>query len=184
MNSNLVDELPAEWHNKVNKTDIDDLYIKFVDDKTNRREAEERSKEKGMTEVTQADFMHLYKLSSFVNVIRNSQEFMNGIDDEVTVLPGPTSNTTEPIPLVPKENNDMMLYMPYKDQGQRVDAAAKDLLILGHSLFAFIDKTNFLPSYKASYAVPSEKNSMFKTASIHRKDYYKLKAKATLTKSK
>ena len=135
------------------------------------REAEERSKEKGMTEITQADFMHLYKLSSFVNVIWNSQEFLNGID-EFMVLPSSTTNATDPIPLIPSTDNDMMLYMPYKDQGQRVDAAAKDLLILGHSLFAFIDKTNFLPSYTASYAVPMEKNSIFQTASIPRKDYY------------
>ena len=62
--------------------------------------------------------------------------------------------------------------MPCKDQGQRVDAAAKDLLILGHGLFAFIDKTNFLPSWTASYAVPSEKNSIFKMVSIHKIHYY------------
>ena len=51
MNSNSVEELPEAWRDKVNSTDVPDLYIKFVDDATNLSEAEERSRRAGLTEV-------------------------------------------------------------------------------------------------------------------------------------
>ena len=82
--------------------------------------------------------MHLYKLSSFVNVISNSQELVND-DNEVTFLGSSNLNSPDPIPLIPVKDSDMMLWFLYKDQGQRVDEATKDLLILGQNLFSFIE---------------------------------------------
>ena len=74
--------------------------------------------------------MHLYCLSVYVNVIQNSQDLL--IDDnEVLCVGSSTLNTTDPIPLIPMKDGDMMLHFPYKDQGQRVDEATKVLLILG-----------------------------------------------------
>ena len=41
LDSNSVEELPEAWRDKVNSKDVPDFYIKFVDDATNSREAEE-----------------------------------------------------------------------------------------------------------------------------------------------
>lgn len=183
MNTNLVDELPEAWHDKVNNTKIKDLYIKPVDDATNLREAEERSKAEGKSKVSQSDFMHLYKVSSFVKVIQDLQESLNNPDDEVTMLPSSTGNMTDPIPLIPVDINDKMLWFPYKEQSQRVDVATKDLLILEQSLFTFIDGTNYSPQYQAINLQAREKNSLYKTATINTAFYYRLKARSARNKN-
>ena len=170
MQTNSVEELPEGWREIVNSTEVPKIYIKFVDDATNLREAEERSKAAGLTEVSQAEFMHLYYLSAYVNVIQNSQDLLNG-DNEVPCLGSSTLNTTNPIPLVPVKENDTMLYFPYKDQGQRVDEATKDLLIFGQSLFQFIEKTNYLRNFRAIGGWPKEKDSIYKSAGINRESY-------------
>jgi hypothetical protein len=110
------------------------------------------------------------------------QEFLNNTDDEVTMLPSSAVNMTDPIPLIPVGNKDLMLQFSYKEQGQRVDMATKDLLIIGQSLFSFIENTNYLPVYLAGYAKPPEMNSLFKTVNLTRQHYYRLKAKSSRNK--
>ena len=176
MASNNVEELPDSWHQKVNDTKLKDLYIKFVDNETNLREAEERRKAQGKNQVSKADYLHLYKLLSFVNVIRYLQTY-NPETEEVVFVSSSVLKSTKTIPLIPAQSDKIMLYFPYKDLGERVDLATKELLILGHALFSFSEEYNIIPSYLPGTATKKELHRMYKTVAIQRNGYLKLKAK-------
>ena len=182
MASNIVQELPVAWHKKINSTEFPDMYIKFVDDETNLREAQARSEASGSKTVSEAEFMHLYKLSTFVQIECMPQTF-NKATEEVEFVPTTKLKATNVIPLIPTKNDDMMLYFPYRDQGQRIDLATKDLLLFGNQLFSFLDDTTYLKSYLPKPYQQKQPHSMYKTVGLNRKQYYRLKATAPKNKN-
>ena len=152
-----------------------------MDDDTNKREAQARSQANG-TEVSTAEYLHLFKLSGLAKVKQYFNTY-NTETDKVTFLSSSATKSSQPASLVPNSDDEMMLYFPYRDLGKRVDTATKDLLIFGHPLFSFTDDSTHLQSYQPGLLYKKEKHSMYKTVILTRQNYYKLKAKTSSSRT-
>jgi len=118
MKSNNFNELPKEWQDITTSN----MYIKFVDDATNVKEAEEIAK-RDNTPYSTDYFLHLFKLTG---KLMDNQEILKNAS------------------LLPKAGKSMFLSFPFIELGQRLDHSTKNLLIYGHPFFMFLDQTSFL----------------------------------------
>ena len=68
MKANDVNVLPISWQQIVNKDELGDFYLRFINNKTNEIEAETRVHSSG-TEVTYEESIHLFQLCGKINAI-------------------------------------------------------------------------------------------------------------------
>ena len=142
MDSNDITELPDPWHSAVNKKEIANFYIKFIDDKTNEAEALRRAKV-NKEEVNLLEYLHLYKLTGGIRTIH----YPSTLDKKTKELCFTDRSVLHEhlhVPLLPPNSSDVLFPFPYKEVGRRFDIFTSDLLIFGNKKFDFNDNYNFL----------------------------------------
>ena len=133
--------MPSQWRNRINDDSTDTFYLKFVDHKTNKREAEQRAAENDEV-VNYKAMLHLMILSGPIKTLHyiDWDQHLNRISWKNVAHQ--ISRKLEP--LLPPREQDMMFRFPYKDVGKRLDVSTADLTIFGNKLFHVSDEYIFL----------------------------------------
>lgn len=132
LKNNNVSELPSSWRN-ANK---DSMYIKFVDGKTNKKEAQEHSTWDNLV-YSKESFLHLYWALGKVG--------WQELKESAAVV-------------YSTQYNAFFLDFPFQTLGHWLDGATDKLSFFGHPLFLFFDPHFFFLNLKTLLNMPSKKS--------------------------
>ena len=161
------------WYTQINCWEEEYLYIKFVTDKTNLKEARVRSVRTN-TPVDTDECLHLYHLSGSVYVVHMADTY-NVATRECLYKNKQLINSQDVQKLVPEKNEAVMVVFPYKDIGRRVNAVGSDLGLFGNMLFGFSDTNTYLHSIDYQSQNRHLQGFSYQKAVITVLDYKKLK---------
>ena len=173
MVSSSISELPSDWHKIVNKENLPDMYIKFVTDETNVREAKEWNEDEG-EDVNKKEFLHLYCLQDTIKTVHYANVF-NKETNEIVFQNVSHVDSYIVMPLVPARDEDIMFAFPYKEIGKRLDNSCNDLYIFGMKNFQFSDDFVFLHPEESSTSIYAVEGASYKNVHINKGLYSILK---------
>ena len=178
--TNTIESLPVDWHDRVNQDNIQDFYLKFIDNETNMREAKLRASERN-EEVNPKEFLHLMKLDGPIKTLHypmwdDQSQKMSQQDISHQVV-------QQILPLIPPNDGDIMFRFPYKDVGQRFDVSTADLKIFGNKLFHFADESYFLTPEEMDSSQDKTSDKQYKGSMITKLNIVRLKDKSAKYKS-